>query len=678
TGRGVSMDEAREWAARLLGRPAAFVAGAIVAPFRFGSGGTGILAAVLVPGAGPGPIDSRLLAAYARHAAALLDGEVSRQHAERNHAHTKGLLELAQRLAAVQSPSEVSRHVVDAVCAMTGCVTGSVWGWDPHHRTLRLAAERGRPIGRTRFTDDDVEGLDGLETSRTQIVLDIEDVASEALRSAMRRTRADRVLIVPVAAGSLLGVIALGFEGHPSIDDPLASVLHGIADLAATALRNGLLMDTMRHQALHDTLTGLPNRPLIEDRVHQAIRRAERTRSGLALMFIDLDRFKNVNDTLGHSAGDALIRKVATRLSEAVRTEDTVARMGGDEFVLLLPAAGEAAAARVAEKVIAAMRQPFDLDGRTLYISCSVGIALWPTHGGDYEELLVHADAAMYEAKARGRNTYAFHAGPTTRRRELLDLENRLHTAIDRGELTVLYQPQVELLTGSVRGIEALVRWDHPDLGRLTPDRFLHLAEESGVISRIDAWVRTSVLTAARGWLDAGLSLRVAMNLSTSDLRRRSLVGEIASAVTDARVPFDLVELEVTDRVALGEEDLRPALDDLAALGVRLAVDDFGVGSSVLGRLQHGPFDTLKIDRSLVADIGVDRRQAAIVHALVTMARELGLEVVAEGVETEVQAAKLTTLGCSLGQGFWLGAPVPAAEIAALARRPPTDARPGR
>jgi predicted signal transduction protein with EAL and GGDEF domain len=359
---------------------------------------------------------------------------------------------------------------------------------------------------------------------------------------------------------------------------------------------------------------------------------------------------------------------VATRLAGAVRRQDTIARMGGDEFVVLLPdVADEPGAAAVAEKLIGSLREPFDLDGRHLYISCSIGIASWPSHGSDYEHLLLHADAAMYEAKARGRNTYAFHSVATSRRRELLDLEARLHTAIDRNELVVLYQPQVDLDAMRLMSVEALVRWDHPKLGRLGPDRFLHLAEESGVITRIDGWVRARAAADARRWFDDGLRVPVAVNLSTADLRRLDLVDDIRDLVAASGLPAELFELEVTDRVALGESDLRPTLEALAAVGVRLAVDDFGVGTSVLGRLQHGPFHTLKIDRSLVSQIDTDGRQATIVQALVVMAHELGFTVIAEGVETVAQAEVLRRFGCERAQGWLFSAAVDAITIPALA-----------
>ncbi|HEX7166771.1 MAG TPA: EAL domain-containing protein [Acidimicrobiales bacterium] len=670
---GLDRAEAEDCALRLLADPSDRAYGLpVVAPLASHRGEYGLLAALLPPGAVLGETDQRLLAAYAGHATAALEAVMARGLAERNHAVSQGLLDLATTLAAVASPKDVCEHVADAVPAMTGCALATVWRWSATHRVLELVAHRGQPIQHTRLTTDDVGSLGGLETSRRTLLLDVDTVAKAKLADDMHHAGIVQAAIVPIAArGEFLGIVTAGFVERRRTDDAdLFQRLHGLADLAATALDNALLVERMRHQALHDALTGLPNRPLIEDRVHQAIRAARRTNGGLTLMFVDLDRFKNVNDTLGHTAGDALIRQAAARLSAAVRSEDTLARMGGDEFVLLLPGTSDRDAAEgVAEKLIGSLREPFHIDGRQLYISCSVGIASWPDHGEDYEHLLLHADAAMYEAKARGRNTFAFHSGATWRRRELLDLENRLHTALEGDELLVLYQPQLDLATGGVVAVEALVRWDHPDLGRLAPDRFLHLAEESGVITRIDAWVRERALADMRGWLDEGVDLRVSMNLSTADLRRPELLADLTRAIDEARVPIGLVEVEITDRVALGDDDLRPMLDALAGLGLRLAVDDFGVGSSVIGRLQHRPFHTLKIDRSLVRELGREPRQGAIVHALVTMSRELGLSVVAEGVETEEQADILRGYGCPYAQGFWFSPPIDAAAVLPFASR---------
>jgi diguanylate cyclase (GGDEF)-like protein len=634
----------------------------------------GFLAALLPEGAAVGEFDRRMLSAYAGNATAALEAVLSRDLARRNHAVTHALLGLARTLAAATSPGDVCARLAGAVPSVADCRLVTVWRWDKAERALVLASWSGQeepptPVGRIAESDAPRAVLDATASAEATL-LDAQACASFMTAEAHQAAGVARCTLVPIRArGELLGVVVVAFgETQARLDAQLAARLHGVADLAATALDNAVLLDHMRHQALHDALTGLPNRPLLEDRVGQAIRRAQRSSGGLTLMFVDLDRFKNVNDTLGHVAGDELIRLVGARLLGCVREADTLARMGGDEFVLLLPDTGELSEAGVvAEKLIRALREPFTVAGHALHVSCSIGIAIWPRHGVTFGELLQHADAAMYEAKASGRGAFAVHSGLASRRRELLDLENRLHTAIQRCELAVVYQPQIDLRTMRLSGVEALVRWDHPDLGRLGPDRFVPLAEESGVITSIDAWVREQAFAQARRWIDAGMPLRVSVNLSTADVRRPELTADLHAAIEGAGVPPEVIELEITDRVALGEDDLRPRLHDLADLGVRLAIDDFGVGSSVLGRLQHGPFHTLKIDRSLVSQIDERARRAPIVQALAAMAHQLELEVVAEGVETPSQGGLLRAYGCETAQGYLFSPPVEAGEVAGLA-----------
>ena len=622
----------------------------------------GFVAALLPEGAAVGEFDRRMLSAYAGHATAALEAVLSRDLARRNHAVAQALLDLARTLAAATSTDDVCDRLALAVPSVADCRLASVWRWNRAERALDLVSWSGSeqsPAPADRIAEDDVPA--GTFDAPEATLLDAGACRAFLTDDAHEAAGVVQCAVVPIRArGELLGLVTAAFdERRSTLDTQLSGRLHGVADLAATALDNALLLDHMRHQALHDSLTGLPNRPLLADRVEQAIRRAQRTEGGLTLMFIDLDRFKNVNDTLGHVAGDELIRLAGLRLLSCVREADTLARMGGDEFVLLLPDTAELSEAGVvAEKLIRAVCEPFHVAGHKLHISCSIGIAIWPRHGVTFGELLQHADAAMYEAKASGRGAFAVHSGLASRRRELLDLENRLHTAIQRRELAVVYQPQIDLRTMRLMGVEALVRWDHPDLGRLGPERFVPLAEESGMITRIDAWVREQAFAQARSWMDAGVPLRMSVNLSTADLRRPELVADLRVALREAGLPADVIELEITDRVALGEEDLRPRLYALSELGVRLAIDDFGVGSSVLGRLQHGPFHTLKIDRSLVSQIDERARRAPIVQALAAMAHQLDLEVVAEGVETASQGGLLRSYGCETAQGYLFSPPV--------------------
>ncbi|MDQ1423456.1 MAG: hypothetical protein QOD72_954, partial [Acidimicrobiaceae bacterium] len=469
--------------------------------------------------------------------------------------------------------------------------------------------------------------------------------------------------------GDTIGVLeAIGEPRLP--DEPTVEILGSIALQAATALDNARLLERVHHDALHDHLTGLANRALIEDHVGAALARAPRMSIWPSLLFIDLDRFKNVNDTLGHGAGDELIRQVAARLGDGLRDGDTLGRLGGDEFVVVLEGHGGAQAAETtAMRIADSLREPFVIEDSELFISCSIGIASAPDDGKSYALLLQHADAAMYEAKANGRATYSCYTAPhrASGKRDLLDLESSLHRAVDNNELAVVYQPQLDLHTGLVIGAEALVRWDHPRLGRLAPDRFLRLAEESGVIIDIDRFVRRHAFATARAWLDEGLDLRVAVNLSTRDLQHSNLTTDIAHEIEAASLPPGNVEVEVTDRVVIGDDTLPALVQRLRAIGVRVAIDDFGTGTSVLGRLRSCKVDTLKIDRSFVNEIGSEAGDT-IVRALVSIGRSLDLTVVAEGIETKNQHELLRRLGCPMGQGYLFARPVTAAAVADLAR----------
>jgi diguanylate cyclase (GGDEF)-like protein len=476
-----------------------------------------------------------------------------------------------------------------------------------------------------------------------------------------------------VARGTLLGLIGAGFShalGHEERTTVLERLI-GVGDQAATALDNAHLVDHIRHQALHDALTGLPNRALVEDRFGHALEAARRSPHDLTLLFIDLDRFKNVNDTLGHRAGDEIIREVVRRLQGVTRSCDTLGRLGGDEFVVLITdTPSDADVAEIPERLLGSLREPFSIDGHQLFISCSIGVAVTSSRDACYETLVQWADAAMYEAKARGGNTFAVHAAdPTATRRDLLELETALHLALPNEELTVEYQPQVDLRTMQIVSVEALVRWHHPTRGTIGPDDFIPVAEQSGLIVGIDRWVRRTALRQARSWQDLGLPpVRIALNLSTREIRNPSLADDLAAEIAAAGLDPAMVEIEVTERVVMAEEELPTILQALRAIGVRLAIDDFGTGTSVLSRLQRCPVNTLKIDKSFVQEI-TSVSANAIVAALVQMARTLDLEIVAEGVETGVQATALQALGCHLAQGFFFSRPATPARIQQLLER---------
>lgn len=419
----------------------------------------------------------------------------------------------------------------------------------------------------------------------------------------------------------------------------------------------------IRHLAHHDALTGLPNRLLLQDRLEQAIRQAQRNNEYAAVLFFDLDRFKLINDTLGHEIGDGLLRLVAQRCQQAVRETDTVARQGGDEFVVVLPNLKDPQdAGLIARKILAAITQPCHLGIHELTVTCSIGIAVYPEDGTSGSILLRNADAAMYRAKASGRNCYQFYTDDmnTANLGELL-LEQQLRGALDRGELRLHYQPKVDARNLTLRGCEALIRWQHPEQGLLSPDRFIPVAEESGLIVPIGKWVIYEACRQIRAWIDAGLEpVPVAVNLSSQQFTQQDLVALVREALDQYQLPPHLLELELTETMLM--RDVGRTIDTLAALsamGVSLAIDDFGTGYSSLAYLRQFKVNSLKIDRSFVHDIYLGTKDAQIATAVIALAHSLGLQVTAEGVETEDQRHFLANHRCDYLQGYLFGKPEP-------------------
>ena len=649
--------------------------GTVVVEVTSGRRTFGRLAAFFGGGTSVRPSDRRLLEAYAGHAAAALEVISSLQEARRDRDTAQALLDLAGALAQVRTVDEIGVRLSEASSAVVEADVASVWLLD---RASGNLVRRGwhdqnhdGPSALTRIDASAVPELTEMTEQPRPVLFDAAD-APRVLRDELCAYGLAQVAVAPITIrGTFRGVVAASFRERRLDDraDDILVRLRGLAGHAATALENAELLERAQHEALHDQLTGLPNRPMVEDRGRQAFAQSERSGKGVGLLFVDLDRFKNVNDTLGHRAGDDLIRQVAQRMQAEMRASDVLARLGGDEFVVLLPELehGVDDAIAVAERMIETLNGAFHVAGHELFISCSIGIACSPEHGTDYESLMQHGDAAMYVAKASGRGAFAVHAGADDApNRQKLELESQLHRAIDNGELRVLYQPQLDVETGRIVGVEALVRWAHPDLGLLVPAAFLSLAEESGLVVALDAWVRREAFAQVKRWHDEGHDLRVAINLSSRALCNPSLAEVIGAEMAAAGVPADLVELEITDRVVMDEQELPIALDRLKELGVRLAIDDFGTGSSVLGRLQSCPVDTLKIDRSFVQAVTVDCPEAPLVKAMVALAHTLDMAVVAEGVETDEQDEALRRYGCELVQGFLFSRPVPAAEIEAL------------
>ncbi len=422
--------------------------------------------------------------------------------------------------------------------------------------------------------------------------------------------------------------------------------------------------------AHHDTLTGLPNRALLGDRLQQAVARAGREHTLAGMMLVDLDRFKLINDGLGHAVGDRLLREVAARLLKCVRQGDTISRQGGDEFAVLLPdLENDESAVRIAQRMLELVAEPYLLDSHELIVTCSVGISIYPRDGRAADVLLKNADIALYRAKDMGRNTYQFYlSGATMMSRERLTLEASLRYAVERQELEVYYQPKWDFHAGAITGAEALIRWNHPERGLLPPARFIAIAEDSGLVLPMGEWVlRDALQTIGELHQNGFPGLRIAVNLSGRQFRQANLAEMIQEALVKTGFDPACLELELTESILMhNNEENMAMLRALKTMGTRIAIDDFGTGYSSLSYLQQFPVDVLKIDRAFVMDLPTSASSAAIVDAIVTLAHGLGLEVVAEGVETPEQLAFLHAHGCDEGQGYYFGRPLPLAGFRAL------------
>lgn len=457
----------------------------------------------------------------------------------------------------------------------------------------------------------------------------------------------------------------------------LAGAVLAFHDVSATRAMEAKLA----YQASHDALTGLPNRMLLLDRLNQSLVQAARHGGRIALMFVDVDRFKQINDTLGRGIGDRLLQEIGLRLQGCVRRTDTVSRQGGDEFILLLSEAGSPAElSDIAEKIVTGLAEPYELDGHELYLSVSVGISVWPDDGTDAETLIKHADIAMYHAKQNGRNTFQFYIDDMNRKAaERLYLEHSLRRALDRGELVLRYQPQVNLHTGRVVGAEALLRWRHPKRGLVPPEQFIPIAEETGVILAIGRWVLEEACRQAAAWRQQGLtSLRMAVNLSLVESRQNDLVKNVEQALARSGLPPEWLELEITESVVMSDvPSATQRLRELKELGLRMSIDDFGTGYSSLSYLKQLPVDSLKIDRIFVRDLSTSTGDAAIADAIIRMGHSLKLTTIAEGVENRMALNFLRDRRCDDVQGYLFSRPIDPDRFAELHQRYQAGVLPG-
>jgi len=542
------------------------------------------------------------------------------------------------RLLAQFSTDLISRHTLDGICLYASPACRTLLGFEPEEIVGRSILELVHP--------DDVEPLREIQERL--------GVQTDTLTTRYRVMRKDegwiwfettsRTIRSP-ETGSVVEIIAVSRD---------------ISERKEAEQR-------IEFQAYHDALTGLPNRMLFKDRLSVAIARAHRKGSPIGVMFLDLDHFKLVNDTLGHTVGDRLLRGVAERLKESLREEDTVSRLGGDEFTLLVvDLATDDDIGKIAQKVLEAIAKPFRIDEHELYVTTSIGIALYPQDGSDPDTLLKNADAAMYRAKELGRSNYQLCApAMNTRAAERLSIERGLRLALENEEFVVHYQPQVELATGRIVGVEALTRWQSPSRGLVGPTEFIPIAEDARMIFPIGDWVLRKACSQARKWHDDGFpDLHVAVNLSARQFQHRELLGVVERALKETGVGPRCLELEITESIAMQNTDWTlEMLHDLRAMGISISMDDFGTGHSSLIYLKRFPIDVVKIDRGFLVGVADDPSDAAIVEAIITMAHGLGMRVIAEGVEMEEQRQFLLDRGCEVMQGFLFSHPVPAEEI---------------
>jgi len=423
----------------------------------------------------------------------------------------------------------------------------------------------------------------------------------------------------------------------------------------------------IQHLAYHDSLTGLPNRMLFMDRIDQAISRAQREQEQFALLFIDIDHFKVINDSMGHAAGDQLLNIISQRLCEMLRKSDTVARLGGDEFTVIIEGLEDAEhVINVTKNILASLDVPVDVNGREVHVGGSIGIAIYPQDGENFGSLLKNADTAMYKAKEQGRNTFQFYASEMSHKAiQRLELENQLRAGLRKKEFVVYYQPKVNLLNNTCTGVEALVRWNHPERGFIAPCDFLPLAEELGLITQLDEWVMKTACVQFQKWKSSGMSLEnLSVNVSARHFKEGGLTNYCQSLLDETQIAAENLEIELTESALVDNYDIaKQVLNEIHQMGIRIALDDFGTGYASMSYLKEFPFDTVKIDRSFVKDLPDDHEDAAIAKAMIQLSQALKLSTVAEGIEKDTQKIYLKDQDCDYGQGYLWSKPVNAEEF---------------
>ena len=585
------------------------------------------------------------------------------------------LAEIDRLILTTQDISQVTHRVLARLVQMTGADSVTVLLFDgeqiDHARTYSM--ERGQEgegtMSRHRFTAADRALLAEAQTDWPSLAV---EALPAFLQPVHERGMASAYLHPIVWRGTSWGAVVLGFRAPRAASDEERKAVADLADRIAVAVSSAWRDKQLYEQSHYDSVTGVPNRLLFRDRLRVEIVRSSREKLQFGVLFVDLDHFKHVNDSFGHSVGDAVLREAADRLARCVRTSDSIARLGGDEFTVLITNLQHAQEAwLIAETIVEAFSREFIVDEHRCFLSASVGIATYPDDGTTEEALVKSADTAMYRAKAAGRaQAVFFEEGMNREAVARVALDRELRMAIERGELELHYQPQVELGSGKVTGAEALVRWRHPTHGWVPPSRFIPLAEESGFIETIGQWVIREASRQMRAWRDAGLALpRVSVNVSPRQFRRKGLVEFIAMCVDEAGITPSALEIEVTEGVLLDRsEAVEGVLQELADRGHGIALDDFGTGFSSMAYLQRFPVHLIKIDRVFVEGLRTAGGSQAIVAAIVAMGHALGKRVLAEGAETGDQMAQLRALGCDEVQGYYVSAALRFDDFAAFCR----------